>query len=156
MSEYKSASDQQDQSARGKKPNSRIWLLYSLVLTVLIMGWAFSLPFRSGGLSYVHSKDKTPGQETESDQDGIRPVQTESRADEFVAAAIAMDEAYMRQRRERSRLKQVPGRAEVKARWNQRQQWVMKQVEAIGSPEKGTIEWQEQQELLTSLEDSPF
>ncbi|MCG8650980.1 MAG: hypothetical protein MI861_14165 [Pirellulales bacterium] len=120
------------------------------------MGWAFSLPFRSDALSLGYSGgDADSGDGAE----GVLPAQqrdrTRTEAEEFRAAAIALDEEFMRQRQERLRKNEVPGKKQVKQHWHQHVKRVQRQLRQIGNPRRGSMEWQEKQELFKSLDDAP-
>lgn len=116
------------------------------------MAWAFTLPFRSDTLSFADS-DATENVFSEPGHEAINPV---SSAEEFRAAAIALDEEFMRQVRERSAPKRVPGATEARAHWNRHVDSVKRELTRLGDPEKGTLEWEERQELIESLEDAPL
>lgn len=141
---------------KAKQSNARLWLGLSLGLTALITAWAFSMPFRSGGLSFTDKEDVVSV--SSQGHGGARadtPVPFDD-ADSFRAAALAMDAEYMRTRREKERLREVPGKVEVRRRWEQHVDRVRDQVKRLGKPEEGTLEWQERQELIESLEDAPL
>lgn len=144
----------EDKSSQDRKRNSKIWMIVSLLLSVLILGWAFSLPFRSSSLSFVDSH----GDDVSSvvDRSGQRSVERSQDAEEFRAAAIAMEQDFMRELRERNALKKVPGKKEVMLHWNKHVELVKKQIAELGHPEKDTMEWHDKQVLIKSLQDGPL
>ncbi len=133
----------------------KVWITLSFLLTALILGWAFSMPLRSGGLSYAASQDDPPQPPANSASGGQAQQHWISDADEFRAAAIALDEEFLRARRLRTKTAPVPGKTEVKQRWDKHVDLVNRQLKQIGSPQKGSVTWQEKQDLIESLKDKP-
>lgn len=138
---------------KGKQSNSRVWLLLSIMLSGIIMVWAFSLPFRGDNASFV-DLEKGSLEMTGDLADGS-PVSSAVTADEFRRSAIALDEEFMRRVREKNLVHRVPGKKEVRRHWNRHVVSVKSQLKQLGEPEKGTLQWQERQELLESLKDGP-
>ena len=138
---------------RASKPKSRVWFIASIVLSLSIMGWSFTLPFRAGGSLQLDSGKLNGGTVAVGGGDASGFT---SSAKEFRASAIALDREFMRARAEKTRLKTVPGRTEVKQAWNRRAEMVRRQVKELGKPEKGTVQWQERQELIKMLDDAPL
>ena len=138
---------------QASKSKSRIWFMASVVLSLGIIAWSFTLPFRAGGSLRMDSGKRTGGSISVG---GEGSSDFSSDAKEFRAAAIAMDQEFMRARREKSRLKTVPGRTEVRRAWNRRVERVRREVKGLGNPEQGTVQWQERQELISLLDDAPL
>ena len=138
---------------RRPKSKTRIWFFLSVVVSLGIFAWGFSLPFRSGGSLRLDSGKRTAGAASMVGED-ISDLSSD--AAEFRAAAIALDREFMRARREKTRLQEVPGKVEVKRAWNRRLERARRQVKEIGEAKEGTLQWQERQELIKSLEDGPL
>lgn len=140
------------QPRQAARRGSRIWVFLSIVLSLAIMGWAFTLPFRNGREMLVSSDDRDTVASTEGGESDPRTLSAEA----YRAAALEMEEKFMKARRERTRLKVVPGRAEVRQRWQRRVERVRSHVRELGDPPEGTLEWHEKNELIESLSDAPL
>ena len=135
---------------------ARIWLALSCLLTIVIMVWAFSLPFRSDALTFAEQSD---GEESTTGSAGgglFHDEEAKFRADQFRAAAIALDQEFMQRRREKNQPRNLPGKEQVNQYWDGHVQHVQRELQQIGEPQRGSLEWQEQQELLKSLDDAPL
>ncbi len=156
MSEKKTESTEQKAEAR-KANNGRLWLMISFVFSGIIMTWALSLPFRSKALTFEEgSPESIAQQHSRNIWLDRRSERAQSEAQAIRDQAIAMDQEFMRQRRERLRPRVVPGKVEVQQHWDRHVELVDKQLKMLGDPEEGTLQWDAKQDLLESLEDAPL
>ena len=76
-------------------------------------------------------------------------------ANEYREYARALDQDLMSTLEEQRELKPVPGIKESRQRWRRKFETAKRQVKRWRNAERGSIEWQERQEILKSLDDGP-
>jgi hypothetical protein len=131
--------------------SSRIWIGLSFLLSTVILGWSFTLPFRQAGKTMVSSEQHA---EQVDLTDVVRQRQTS--AEEFRDAAIALDQEFMRSLAKRNQPKRdLPGIEHTKRAWQRHQKLVETQVRQLKNAEEGTLEASYRQELINSFEDGP-
>ena len=129
----------------------------SFTLSGLILGWAFSLPFRLSGTSLVSSAKAAEQNEAFRQLEQIQ--ERRSNADEFRQAAIALDEKFMqsiREKRDAEKNRPRPGINESRERWQKHVTLVNNELRAFRHAKEGTVEWEYRQSLLKSLDDGPL
>lgn len=136
-----------DQEKRSK--GSKLWITLSFTLSALILGWAFSLPFRQSTAPVDRSNRNFPLPEE------IRARR--NAAAEFRQAAIALDDEFMRSVREKQEAWNRPrqGIEETRKQWRKRLALVKHEVDELRGAKKGTLEWQHRQSLIESVNDGP-
>jgi hypothetical protein len=123
-------------------------------MSALILGWAFTLPFRKPGRSLVSSTTSDGNAPQLELSERIKQRRTS--AEEFRKTAIALDREFMRSLAKKREAKaDVPGKREVKAHWKRHVKLVKKQLEQLKDAEEGSLERQHRESLVESLQDGP-
>ena len=127
----------------------------SFTLSALVLGWAFSLPFRHTGTPMVSSAKGEADSQAFRRMEQIR--ERRSNAEEFREAAIALNEEFMRSIRKKreAEKRDRPGIQESKEHWQRHVTLVHKQLNELRDAREGTLEWAYRQSLEESLEDGP-
>jgi hypothetical protein len=139
-----------------RSKSSKVWIALSFTLSALILGWAFSLPFRQSDTSLVSSASTEEQSEAFRKSEQIR--ERRSNADEFRQAAIALDEKFMqsiREKRDAEKRRPRPGINESREHWQRHLKLVKKELQTYRYAKEGTVEWDHKQSLLKSLADAP-
>jgi hypothetical protein len=76
-------------------------------------------------------------------------------ANDYREYARALDQDLMSTLEERREQKPVPGIKESRQRWRRKFETARRQVNRWRNAERGSIEWQEREEILKSLDDGP-
>ena len=146
------ATSASDHHKKKRSKGSKLWIALSFTLSTVILGWAFSLPFRQPDIALLQSSEATGGFQG---LDQIRDRR--SSAEEFREAAIVLDDEFMRSIRKKREAEKRPhsGIKEARARWDRHVASVKKQLAFVKGAEEGTVEWEHRQNLLRSLDDGP-
>lgn len=147
-----------DEVPAGELPSKQIrsstfWIGLSFLLSTVLLVWSFTLPFRqSDGLIHAlgDAEDLVPVSATEV----VHHRQLQ--ADEFLKAAKALDAELMHLVQEKNRTEEKPGIVQSRRNWDRHVESVERQLKQLGKPEKGTLEWRYQQELLEATDDGPM
>lgn len=133
-----------------KSRSTKIWITLSFVLSIALLVWSFTLPFRE-------SSSLIPSRGADGDRVVSASVVQYRNADELRAEAMMLDHDLMEMMREKEqeRSRPRPGIREVKQRWELHVQDVKRQIKEMGAVKEGSIEAQHRKEMLESLEDAP-
>ena len=141
--------------ANKRSKGSKVWIALSFTLSALVLGWAFSLPFRQTGTPIVSSATGDDPNQPFRRLEQIR--ERRSNAEEFREAAIALNEEFMRSIRKKreAEKRDRPGIQESKEHWQRHVTLVHKQLKELDDAEEGSLAWAYRQSLEESLEDGP-
>jgi len=132
-----------------RSTQSKLWITASLVLSIIVLGWTFSLPFRA--LPNAGDDDKPALAE--------RLQQKRSRAEQLRDEAFANHQEFLRTVSIQKAATQgnKPGRAESLAHWRDRKSQIAEQLKELEQEAaiKGTLQWHAQRMLRESLQDGP-
>jgi hypothetical protein len=136
-----------------RSTGSKLWICCSFALTAVILVWTFSLPFQSeSSLTSIRKQGAQAPQIDLVQQVALR----RSEAEQYRAEAIALDKDLMRAVAERNAPKtDLPGIKHVRRKWQQTVADTQRQLELLGNPQPGTVEWDYAERLLRTLEDGP-
>jgi hypothetical protein len=139
-----------------RSKSSKIWIALSFVLSAVILGWGFTLPFRQPGDPLVTSGGGSPTSLAQDLADRIE--QRRSAAEEFRQAAIALDQEFMRavEKKRGTKRNKLPGIVEVRANWERRVAKVQTQLRQLNNAPEGSLEATYRDELAESLNDGPL
>ena len=143
----------QDAELRTRQ-NGQTWLFISMVLSVIIIGWGFSIPFRNNS-SLVTTDRVTPETTDDFKSKAAEFAHKRSQAESFRQNSLDIDAEFMRQRAAKAELPEVPGKKHAADSWGMRVKKIHRELKALGNPPKPSIQWQEKQRLLEALKDGP-
>ena len=134
------------------RSSSKIWLTLSVALSVAILGWGFSLPFRNHDrpLLLWDESDipRAPGSE-------VRKVRLSAdEANAYRAAAIKRDREFLRQRRDRIRRnmnRDVPGAEQAEIAKHERVQSLKKTIKQLKDAPDESLAAKYRDELKESI-----
>ena len=135
-----------------RNPIAKYAILASFLFSGVVMLWAFTLPYRTGGSS---GRSAVP-----ANQANLEYVATLS-AEDYVNYTRDLDRSLLDRVREKTRRARVPDQADVQAAWKNREKvrrrvlHQMRQEAAEDGFAKGTVQWQYQQEVEAADKDTP-
>ena len=149
--------------ASGNSRATKIWFGLSMLLTMFIMGWTFSLPFRSEKPVFAWDKSDLPKRPSLMDPAILRHPEHKMSSEEYVANVMELEEELQEQLEELHRVPDdLPGekhakRAEKRIKANketrlkelEKLQKEMKQVDFA----EGTVQAQAIERLRNELEE---
>jgi hypothetical protein len=137
---------------------AKIAIACSFLFSLSLVAWAFTLPFRSGGLS-------TEGDLRDLPEVELANLEYEARLSSqgYVDYARDLDRDLLDQVHEKYRLDgpEPPSTRELRQKWKERVRQSGKQLQKMREEgggrtfEKGTIEWENQREFEKILDDPP-
>ena len=136
-------------SQRGAKSlGSSCWIVLSFALTAVIVGWAFSLPFRK------HERPLLIWDDNDVPRGGeLRKVRmTKEEADAYRAAAIRRDREFLRRRRDQLRNRgPLRDAADAEAHREERVASMKKKVDQLSDAPEDSLQAKYRQELIDKL-----
>jgi len=137
---------------RKRSLQSKAWIAASLFVSACIITWTFSLPFRLA--------DSATQNQIEREQQAEDIQQKRTRAEERREEAFANHKQFVQSMvRKRESTLPKPGNLQVRKHWKKRVAKVKKklsELDKLGDPKNGSIQWVHKQALVDSLDDGPL
>jgi hypothetical protein len=144
------ATQNQDAEKAGLLGGAKVWISLSLFLSMSLMIWSFSTPFRDNTLT-----SQPKGKEEQSNLQASEIKFSKRQLKEMRDAAVSLDHTLMQKIGEKYAEEEKPGLRETQNHWNRHVESVRLQITQIGQAPEGSLESQYQRELLDSLGDGP-
>ena len=140
------------QKQQSERDSARRWMWLSILMSIGIIGWAFSLPFQEMNSQPIDDVVQATNVSHEGDGDSQL---SRTNLEQHVEDALEMDRLLMQMQREKDekyRSRSLPGRHEAEAyRISQRERLVA-DIEKLKDALPHTIQWQTRKELEAMLD----